>query len=167
MQRQKDMDEFNRENSDVFIFILTTRAGGVGINLWSADTVIIFDPDFNPHQVWAIHPMYINFASRLMSFTGPSGDRYCKFCHLIILTYFQAIARAHRFGQTKTCLVFKLMSKGSCEGLFVFYTLSTESINRTFAQWKYSKLARRNSYLITWSCKRWMPKKTQTTYSPC
>lgn len=49
--RQKDMDEFNKPDSDVFIYLLTTRAGGVGINLWSADTVIIFDPDFNPHQV--------------------------------------------------------------------------------------------------------------------
>lgn len=44
------MDEFNKPDSDVFIYLLTTRAGGVGINLWSADTVIIFDPDFNPHQ---------------------------------------------------------------------------------------------------------------------
>jgi chromodomain-helicase-DNA-binding protein 4 len=34
------MDEFNREGSDVFIYLLTTRAGGVGINLWTADTVI-------------------------------------------------------------------------------------------------------------------------------
>lgn len=49
--RQKDMDEFNKPDSDIFIYILTTRAGGVGINLWTADTVIIFDPDFNPHQV--------------------------------------------------------------------------------------------------------------------
>lgn len=48
------MDEFNKPDSDVFIYLLTTRAGGVGINLWSADTVIIFDPDFNPHQVRAV-----------------------------------------------------------------------------------------------------------------
>lgn len=45
------MDEFNKPDSDIFIYILSTRAGGVGINLWSADTVIIHDPDFNPHQV--------------------------------------------------------------------------------------------------------------------
>jgi chromodomain-helicase-DNA-binding protein 4 len=49
-QRQRDMDTFNEPGSDVFAYLLTTRAGGVGINLWSADTVIIFDPDFNPHQ---------------------------------------------------------------------------------------------------------------------
>lgn len=57
-QRQKDMDEFNKPDSDVFIFLLTTRAGGVGINLFTADTVIIFDPDFNPHQVSRlVHPL--------------------------------------------------------------------------------------------------------------
>jgi chromodomain-helicase-DNA-binding protein 4 len=50
-ERQKGMDEFNKPNSEYFIYLLTTRAGGVGINLSSADTVIIFDPDFNPHQV--------------------------------------------------------------------------------------------------------------------
>ncbi|KZS95781.1 hypothetical protein SISNIDRAFT_325955 [Sistotremastrum niveocremeum HHB9708] len=48
--RQKGMDEYNKPNSDKFIYLLTTRAGGVGINLSTADTVIMFDPDFNPHQ---------------------------------------------------------------------------------------------------------------------
>ncbi|KAJ1311388.1 hypothetical protein OPQ81_009880 [Rhizoctonia solani] len=48
--RQKEIDEYNKPGSEYFIYILTTRAGGVGVNLWSADTVIIFDPDFNPHQ---------------------------------------------------------------------------------------------------------------------
>jgi len=45
------MDEFNRPDSEYFIYLLSTRAGGVGINLYTADTVIIYDPDFNPHQV--------------------------------------------------------------------------------------------------------------------
>ncbi|KAH8835703.1 SNF2 family DNA-dependent ATPase [Flagelloscypha sp. PMI_526] len=78
-KRQRGMDAFNKPGSDYFIYLLTTRAGGVGINLFTADTVIIFDPDFNPHQD------------------------------------LQAIARAHRFGQKKTCLVFKLMVKDSAE----------------------------------------------------
>ncbi|PFH54826.1 hypothetical protein AMATHDRAFT_134744 [Amanita thiersii Skay4041] len=77
--RQKGMDEFNQPGSDVFMYLLSTRAGGVGINLYSADTVIIFDPDFNPHQD------------------------------------LQAISRAYRYGQQKTCLVFKLMVKDSAE----------------------------------------------------
>lgn len=50
MKRQKDIDRFNDPNSEEFIYLLTTRAGGVGINLATADTVIIFDPDFNPHM---------------------------------------------------------------------------------------------------------------------
>ncbi|ORY25945.1 hypothetical protein BCR39DRAFT_542680 [Naematelia encephala] len=49
-ERQKAMDAFNAPGSEYFIFLLTTRAGGVGINLATADTVIIHDPDFNPHM---------------------------------------------------------------------------------------------------------------------
>lgn len=50
LQKQKRIDEFNAPNSKLFAFLLSTRAGGVGINLATADTVIILDPDFNPHQ---------------------------------------------------------------------------------------------------------------------
>ncbi|KAL2157372.1 hypothetical protein VTH06DRAFT_6190 [Thermothelomyces fergusii] len=50
MEKQKKIDAFNAPDSDVFAMLLSTRAGGVGINLASADTVIILDPDWNPHQ---------------------------------------------------------------------------------------------------------------------
>ena len=42
------IDEYNSPGSDKFIFLLTTRAGGLGINLTSADIVILFDSDWNP-----------------------------------------------------------------------------------------------------------------------
>jgi len=45
--RQGLIDRFNHDN-DVFIFLLSTRAGGVGINLTAADTVIFYDIAFNP-----------------------------------------------------------------------------------------------------------------------
>ncbi|MCJ1404768.1 hypothetical protein MMC11_007994 [Xylographa trunciseda] len=50
LEKQKRIDEFNAPDSSLFVFLLSTRAGGVGINLATADTVIILDPDFNPHQ---------------------------------------------------------------------------------------------------------------------
>ena len=47
-ERDKHMQQFNLENSEYFIFLLSTRAGGLGLNLQTADTVIIYDSDWNP-----------------------------------------------------------------------------------------------------------------------
>lgn len=46
-QRQDLMDRFNADEN-VFLALLTTRVGGVGLNLIGADRVVIFDPDWNP-----------------------------------------------------------------------------------------------------------------------
>ncbi|KAK8741615.1 hypothetical protein OTU49_002302 [Cherax quadricarinatus] len=48
--RQNDIKEFNDKDSTDFLFLLSTRAGGLGINLASADTVIIYDSDWNPQS---------------------------------------------------------------------------------------------------------------------
>lgn len=48
-QRQAAVADFNAD-PDLFCFLLSTRAGGLGINLTAADTVIIYDSDWNPHQ---------------------------------------------------------------------------------------------------------------------
>ncbi|KNE69952.1 hypothetical protein AMAG_20145 [Allomyces macrogynus ATCC 38327] len=76
--RQDRIDAFNADE-DAFVCLLSTRAGGVGINLTAADTVILHDLDWNPHQD------------------------------------LQAIARAHRIGQTRPVLAFKLVTSRSAE----------------------------------------------------
>jgi len=46
--RQESINAYNEPNSEKFIFMLSTRAGGLGINLATADVVIIYDSDWNP-----------------------------------------------------------------------------------------------------------------------
>ena len=48
--RSELLKEFNAPDSPYFCFLLSTRAGGLGLNLQTADTVIIYDSDWNPHQ---------------------------------------------------------------------------------------------------------------------
>ncbi|TVY83360.1 Lymphocyte-specific helicase [Lachnellula suecica] len=76
--RRKQIKEFN-ENPEFKLFLLSTRAGGQGINLATADTVILFDSDWNPQQD------------------------------------LQAQDRAHRIGQTKPVVIFRLATKGTVE----------------------------------------------------
>ncbi|KAL5724023.1 DNA helicase [Ranunculus cassubicifolius] len=78
-ERQIRIDRFNAQNSSRFCFLLSTRAGGLGINLATADTVVIYDSDWNPH-----------------------AD-------------LQAMARAHRLGQTNKVMIFRLIARATIE----------------------------------------------------
>uniref|UniRef100_A0A7E4VZR6 Helicase C-terminal domain-containing protein n=1 Tax=Panagrellus redivivus TaxID=6233 RepID=A0A7E4VZR6_PANRE len=49
-ERGELLKKYNAPESPYFLFMLSTRAGGLGLNLQTADTVIIFDSDWNPHQ---------------------------------------------------------------------------------------------------------------------
>merc|ERR1712228_1033037 len=48
--RIDSLSEFNKSDSKYAVFLLSTRACGLGLNLYSADTVILFDSDWNPQQ---------------------------------------------------------------------------------------------------------------------
>ena len=54
--RQAYINKFNAKNSNVFAFIMSTRAGGLGVNLQTADTVILYDSDWNPQ----VNNIYVN-----------------------------------------------------------------------------------------------------------
>lgn len=77
-ERNAQIDAFN-EDPECQLFLLSTRAGGLGINLTAADTVILFDSDWNPQQD------------------------------------LQAQDRAHRIGQKRPVIVYRLATKGTVE----------------------------------------------------
>lgn len=92
LEKRKDNIERFNTNDDIFVFLLSTRAGGLGINLTAADTVIFYDRD------WVICRIFNIFFYLVIFFQNPQMDK-------------QAQDRCHRFGQTKAVLVLTLVSK--------------------------------------------------------
>ncbi len=86
-QRQILMQRFNT-NPKLFVFILSTRSGGVGMNLTGADTVIFYDSDWNPAMDAQVCLLYVytmqTQASRMMQTMDRlalSGGRLWNFYH--------------------------------------------------------------------------------------
>ena len=85
--RSASVERFNKKSCDRFVMLLSTRAGGLGLNLTSADIVIIFDSDWNPQND------------------------------------LQAMARAHRIGQTRAVRVYRLLTAKTYE-MHMFHSAS-------------------------------------------
>jgi superfamily II DNA/RNA helicase len=86
--RQEQIRDFQAPGSDTFLFLLSTRAGGQGVNLQSADKVILYDSDWNPQMD------------------------------------VQAMDRAHRIGQRKQVVVYRLIHEATIEEKVVERALS-------------------------------------------
>ncbi|KAK4999404.1 putative ATPase [Elasticomyces elasticus] len=82
-ERQEQILAFNNPKSKTNVFLLSTRAGGQGINLAAADTVILYDSDWNPQQD------------------------------------LQAQDRAHRIGQTRPVIVYRLATRNTVEEILL------------------------------------------------
>lgn len=64
--RQAAIDRFSKPDSDRFVFLLCTRAGGLGINLTAADTCVIFDSDWNPQNDLQVQSNNALFSFRML-----------------------------------------------------------------------------------------------------
>ena len=78
-KRQDLVDDFNRPTSPYFAFLLSAKAGGVGINLIGASRLVLFDVDWNP------------------------------------ATDLQAMARIHRDGQKRPCIIYRFLLAGGID----------------------------------------------------
>jgi len=73
-KRQKLVDEFNDPAGGIFIFMLSSKAGGCGLNLIGANRLVMFDPDWNPandEQVGYIF-LAVSAASTHICLSSPS-----------------------------------------------------------------------------------------------
>ncbi|KIW49268.1 hypothetical protein PV05_10962 [Exophiala xenobiotica] len=96
-ERYEQITSFNKDKT-FNLFLLSTRAGGQGINLTAADTVILFDSDWNPQQD------------------------------------LQAMDRAHRIGQTKPVIVYRLATRGTVEETLLFKADAKRKLEKLIIQ---------------------------------
>lgn len=115
-ERGQLLSLFNAPDSEYFIFILSTRAGGLGLNLQTADTVIIFDSDWNPHQV-DLEFVFNLYFSCDFDFSPCSIFSLCLHTFSIFFNVqdMQAQDRAHRIGQSREVRVLRLITVNSIE----------------------------------------------------
>jgi hypothetical protein len=94
--------------------LLSTRAGGVGLNLQSADIVVLVDGDWNPQmdlQVCCLRTVFDLYHVTVYDL----GFRVLSLIHALVLMHcFQAQARAHRMGRSAEVIVLRLHTPGVC-----------------------------------------------------
>ena len=100
------------EKMDAFVFLLSTRAGGVGLNLTASDTVIFMDSDFNPQA--------------RVQFVPARGSKSLADAGILLTPGWassqadlQAAARVHRIGQTKPVTIVRLLCRDTVEDVIM------------------------------------------------
>lgn len=87
--RQAAIDRFSKPESERFVFLLCTRAGGLGINLTAADTCIIFDSDWNPQNDLQVRQNHTHTHNHAHIFThtvlAADAQYYRRFVALMFL----------------------------------------------------------------------------------
>lgn len=114
-------------NSSYRIFLLSTRAGGLGINLTAADTCILYDSDWVllsaiscPLYSWFLFfffDLFMSFFTIQLTVMKLLFDSLCFMCIQNPQMDLQAMDRCHRIGQTKPVHVYRLATAQSVEVL--------------------------------------------------
>lgn len=113
--RQDLIDMFSNDET-IPIFLLSTKACGLGINLTAANVVILHDIDFNPYNDKQVRSTMVSGATRSAATRKHSTRvdlRYCGAQQRAL--YFQAEDRCHRIGQTREVYIHRLIAKGTIE----------------------------------------------------
>lgn len=105
--RQRQINEYNEPDSKKFAFILSTRAGGLGINLATADVVILYDSDWNPQM--DLQAMVSTLITWLFNTQIIIIEYELFWKHTLLQD------RAHRIGQKKQVRVFRLITENTVE----------------------------------------------------
>lgn len=130
--RSQLIDEFNKD-SDVFVFLLTTKIGGIGINLTGADRVILFDPD------WVSLSLSLH-----LIFQNPSTDT-------------QARERVLRIGQDRNVTIYRLICAGTIEEKIyqrqIFKEFLTNKILKDPSQKRYFKVCIEYDLIVVQFCR--------------
>ena len=97
------------------LFIVSTMAGGIGINLTGSNRVVIFDCSWNPCE-WSWPTKWICLRHEFVSFV------------LCLASDLQALFRAYRLGQKKVTYVYRLLSKSSMEEKIYFRQVNKQAM---------------------------------------
>ena len=110
VRRALDIRVFNAKNSKIFCYLMSTRAGGLGINLQTADTVILYDSD------WYVSIfLSVSLSLSLSIFLSLNTHTHTHTIHRNPQVDLQAMARVHRIGQKKLVHVYRFVTENTVE----------------------------------------------------
>ena len=106
--REAQIDTYNAEGSEKFVFLLSTRAGGLGINLYTADIVVLYDSDWNPQMDLQVLMHHLALLACLQSQSVPTF--LCSWLHFPCLPLqcfvTEAVLLAVFMQPTKLCCIY-------------------------------------------------------------
>jgi len=155
-QRTEAMKLFGDPNAGYYIFMATTRAGGQGINLQSAATVIHFESDWNPH---ADQQAQARYASATGADAHPWVGSHRVIWSLVGTTNFSP-ASTHRLGQRQEVRIFRFIVDKSVEELIVERAQHKLNIDEKVRAVEYTE----NSHAVLGIDLRWQAGCCATLY---